>query len=90
MARSGRGHVDHASSTNQSKSNFKLFYYLIVAFIPAALTGFFLHKKIDILMSSALAVGIAQILGALLIIIAERVSLHMKNKRLKLLIIIVN
>lgn len=61
-------------------ANRKFFLCIIIAFLPAALIGFLFHKKIDILLDSALAVGIAQILGACLILFAERISSRFINK----------
>lgn len=55
----------------QLRTNFKFFSYLLLAFIPVAVVGLIFHKNIEILLESIFAVGIAQILGACLILYAE-------------------
>jgi len=60
--------------------NRKLIYFLLVAFIPVGIIGLLFHNNIEVLLDSALAVGIAQILGGSLILFAEHKSKHYKQK----------
>lgn len=56
---------------SQFKTNFKFFSYLLLAFLPVAVVGLLFHKNIEFLLDSIVAVGVAQILGACLILYAE-------------------
>lgn len=73
-----------SSITLTKNKDVKFFIYLFIAFLPAAIVGLLLHKKIEILLGSALAVGVAQILGACLILFAEHKSVQysVKTKQL--------
>lgn len=53
------------------KANLKFFFFLLIAFLPVAVMGLLFHKNIELLFDSIFAVGIAQILGACLILYAE-------------------
>lgn len=57
----------------------KFILYLFIAFLPVAIVGLLFHHKIETLLDSALAVGIAQILGGCLILFAEKKAQIFKN-----------
>ena len=59
---------------NKDPQERKLFLGIIIAFIPAALVGFLFHKKIEGLLGSTYAVAIAQIVGAFIILGAEKIN----------------
>jgi len=61
------------------KKNLRFFIFLLLAFIPVAVVGLLLHKRIDVLLDSILVVGVAQILGACLILYAERANTKHTN-----------
>lgn len=61
------------------KENLQFFFFLLIAFLPVAIMGLFFHKNIELLFDSIFAVGIAQILGACLILYAE--SMNAKYSR---------
>lgn len=63
-------------------ANFKFFFTIFIAFLPVAIVGLLLHKNIELLLDSLFAIGIAQILGACLILYAEYMnSKHLRHTR---------
>ncbi len=55
-------------------------WYLFAAFLPVAIVGLLFHNRIELLLDSALAVGVAQILGGGLILFAEKKATNIPNK----------
>ena len=53
---------------------------LVIAFIPAAVFGLLVNKQIEQLLGSIYAVAIAQIVGAVIILGAEKINTTFKNK----------
>ena len=62
----------------------RFIFYLFIAFLPVAIIGLLFHHNIELLLNSALAVGIAQILGGGLIVFAEKKAKHFSHKTNKL------
>lgn len=67
--------IKYKSSVEQ-----KLFLGLVIAFIPAAVFGLLFNKQIEQLLGSIYAVAIAQIVGAVIILGAEKINTTFKNK----------
>ena len=67
--------IKYRSSVEQ-----KLFLGLVIAFIPAAVFGLLFNKQIEQLLGSIYAVAIAQIVGAVIILGAEKINTTFKNK----------
>lgn len=63
---------------NQTDRQFA--FLIIIAFLPVAIVGLLFNHQIEFLLDSALCVAIAQMIGALLILIAEHVSVKFQSK----------
>lgn len=67
---------------NQSSSR-NFVFNLIIAFLPAAFFGFFLHKIIKEVFFSQLTIALAMIIGGIIILIIERLNIKPKYHEIK-------
>ncbi len=58
----------------RSAASFRFVRNLLVAFVPAAVIGLALHKKIEALLGNAVVVAVALIVGGVAILVIERLA----------------